>query len=178
MICGLFFGLGTVGSIIMGGIMDRTRHYAFLGLCASVVSTIPFAIAMIGWYFDSAIAIYVGLGLSGFFGFGLFPLVIEFGIELSFSPNFPNLEAAVSGIVTCTTNVFGALIMILTTPGNIKGLDKKDIPIVWFVLSLVGSLLFCTVPPRYNRLQHQLQEEWEVDPPLTRSQQNLIVDPL
>ena len=138
-----------------GILMDKWRDYAFIARSAIGLSTIPVLVSMLAWHFDVAPLVFVGVAFVGLFGFGTLPLSIEYGIEVTFDPRCPSMAATVSGIVQASTNIFGMIITIATTPGNIPGSDSKSIPLAWMTILILGGILLCSAPPTYKRLDHE-----------------------
>jgi hypothetical protein len=148
----LFFGCGFIGSVATGVAIDHTRDHRRVGRTCIVLSTPAVLAGMLGWHYDSAVAVLVGISFTGLFGFGMLPLGIELGITLvGEMPVFSDgcrtdVGATVGGVITAGTNLWGFAIVAATTPGNIPGLRNEDIPFVWLALVLFASVLFFALP--------------------------------
>jgi len=144
LVASLFFGCGAIGAVVTGITMDKTRHYIRISrICISLAT--PFTgLAMYGWRYDVASYVLVGIGGTGLFGLGLFPLAIELAIKYSYSEDFSNAGATIAGVIQCVSNIVSIVIIAVTTPGNL--LESQDIPIVWMVINIVGGALLFTLP--------------------------------
>jgi MFS family permease len=148
----LFFGCGFVGSVATGVAIDRTRDHRRVGRACIILSTPAVLTGLLGWHYDNAAAVLVGIALTGLFGFGMLPLGIEYGITLvGEMPVFSDgcrtdVGATVGGVITAGTNLWGFAIVAATTPGNVPGLSHEDIPFVWLALVLFASVLFFALP--------------------------------
>ena len=66
LICGLFFGFGTLGTVIFGVILDRWREYISLARLLLLLGSPPSLLAMYGWHTNKATYIYFGMAATGF----------------------------------------------------------------------------------------------------------------
>jgi galactokinase len=149
----LFFGFGVLGAIGAGIMLDKLRDPVRL-LHWIVGFAYPMAfMCMLGWFFDSGITVFVGMAMTALFGFGLFGVSIELGIEYTFKPGVDN-EATVAGVMNILVNAQTAILIFLSTPENVFP-TAQYIPIFWLCLFTVCvSVLAYPLPKTYRRMEH------------------------
>jgi len=149
----LFFGAGFFGGIVMGKIADRFQDSLKVGR-SLLLGTYPCVVVlMLGWYYELVYIMYIGWTLLGFCYCGLFPLLVEAGIELTFKFG-TNAEGTICGILHLFGNAAGAFFIYLSTPKNVFA-SAKVIPLFWIGLFIIPTLLYFLIPKRYLRKEHE-----------------------
>ncbi|XP_061668166.1 heme transporter FLVCR2 isoform X2 [Syngnathoides biaculeatus] len=115
---------GTVGSLICGVWLDRSKTYKqttlavyFMSLVGMIAYTATLGLGHL-W------VVFVTAGVLGFFMTGYLPLGFEYAVELT----YPESEGTSSGLLNCSAQVFGIVFTICqgkiidkfgTLPGNV-----------------------------------------------------------
>ena len=100
---------GTIGTLVCGYVLDRTRAYRYLTRCLFVVT----AVELVMWtvlldYFEAqGVSLLI---VSCVFGFAITG-IISVGFELAVELTFPLDEAIVAGVLNISAQVFGSVLI-------------------------------------------------------------------
>jgi len=120
---GAALGTGVVGSFVFGAVADYTKRFkSVVKFCVVVAGGgfVWFALLLYGGVdttSDSAAiahhpwALFAALGIVGFFGVPLVPLLLELGVETL----FPAPEAVVGALLWVAANAFGMCATLIST---------------------------------------------------------------
>jgi hypothetical protein len=151
------FGSGILGGIAVSIVADRLPwDYVVLLRTIFVLAFSGLTVAMAGWYTNSYWLVVGGFIVTGSSGFGISPLSIELGVEYLYSPDAPNVEASVVGLIVIAHNLGTSLLLFISTPGNVMS-SSRDLAIFWEVLFAFTVLLIMLLPRRFNRRDHEMQ---------------------
>lgn len=173
-LCGaLFIVFGIVGAGALGLIVDKTKKFIEatkinLSLCAvaciafSVVSLMP----------QQKVAVAVVCSLFGFFGFSIYPVVMELAVECT----YPVGEATSSGLIFVSGQVQSFLYIVLLQALSKRLADSPlstcgDAVLSWKVPMLVLGGLTCVFScvfvlffnTRYRRLEAEEQATYRIN---------------
>ncbi|KAI8617416.1 major facilitator superfamily domain-containing protein [Chytriomyces sp. MP71] len=112
--------VGTLSSLLLGPILDRTKlHRVFLKL-----QTLVTFLGTVGFYFaaphtDRRTLLFASAAAIGMGGLGMAPLALELGVECT----FPIAEGSSSGLLQTAGQVFGVLVLVVSNSlrGSVDG---------------------------------------------------------
>eukprot|EP00938_MAST-03A_sp_MAST-3A-sp1_P000336 g336.t1 len=139
---------GTVGTLVCGYVLDRTRAYRYLTRSLFIVSTIELALftVVLAHYETQRVSLMI---VSCVFGFTITG-IISVGFELAVELTFPLDEAICSGILNISAQVFGSVLIWISdllldgfiVPGGTKSSSNlTNIALVVF-MTLATFLIF------------------------------------
>uniref|UniRef100_A0A8C4Q1I9 Solute carrier family 49 member 3 n=1 Tax=Eptatretus burgeri TaxID=7764 RepID=A0A8C4Q1I9_EPTBU len=144
-ICGaLTIAFGIVGAVITGMYVDRTKHFAQVGKINFLLASLAaIAFALLCVQRDQAVAVAFSCSLLGLFGFSIYSVCLEVGVECT----YPVGEATSTGLLFVSGQI-QALILILLLQALARPLSPADsvfvackgslmIPYDWTVSMLV-----------------------------------------
>ncbi|XP_074641189.1 solute carrier family 49 member A3-like isoform X1 [Tubulanus polymorphus] len=110
-LCGaLMVGCGILGAGLAGLIVDKTKKFeevAKIAFLLSALSSIVFSV--ISKYRDMDVLIAASISTFGFFGFAVYPVVLELGVECT----FPISEGTSGGLINMSGQIIGVIIMVV-----------------------------------------------------------------
>uniref|UniRef100_A0A7E4VYZ2 MFS domain-containing protein n=1 Tax=Panagrellus redivivus TaxID=6233 RepID=A0A7E4VYZ2_PANRE len=163
---------GLIGAAVSGVYVDKTKKFEETMKCCFCVAgiaacSLTIALQYVNVHWWIALSIFV----FGAFGFAIYPIGLELGVEVS----FPVAEASSSGLLIIAGQLQGVLYIIITgfltrdaTPREMevqtcmKTSDPKDVPdwqyafIAWnvIVVGLIVIFVACFWP-QYRRTQYE-----------------------
>jgi len=166
---------GLVGSALSGIYVDRTKKFEeTMKVCfaGAGIAACSFCVAV--QYHDVAVWVALSVGMFGLFGFAMYPIGLEIGVETT----YPVAEATSSGIIIIAGQVQGVAYVLLTSaltgtpsstdmrrqtctavPGaDVDIKDWKWAAVAWNIIAVVIILVFIVgFWPRYKRLDYETQ---------------------
>ncbi|KAI4819739.1 hypothetical protein KUCAC02_004975 [Chaenocephalus aceratus] len=173
-LCGaLFIVFGIVGAGALGLIVDKTKKFieaTKINLSLSAVACIAFSVVSL--MPQQKVAVAVVCSLFGFFGFSIYPVVMELAVECT----YPVGEATSSGLIFVSGQVQSFLYIVLLQALSKRLADSPlstcgDAVLSWKVPMLVLGGLTCVFScvfvlffnTRYRRLEAEEQATYRTN---------------
>ncbi|XP_064629895.1 solute carrier family 49 member A3-like [Lineus longissimus] len=110
-ICGaLLIGCGVIGAGVAGVIVDKTKKFEEVAkLCYVMAALSLIFFTLISMHRDQPALVALSLALFGFFGFALYPVCLELGVECT----FPVAEGTSAGFLMISGQIIGVVFIMI-----------------------------------------------------------------